>query len=113
MMVCSAWIDSFDLVPPLGARLLPKLPAGFGSVARSMPLGLMFGRPGPPFSRAISSRPADASSDRHYANELGFIENTLALKFKDLGLQPSAAWRSGGGVQGLFKLDQIIGNDQA
>ena len=42
--------------PP--APLLPELPGGFGSVACSMPLGLMFGltSAGPPFSRAISSR---------------------------------------------------------
>ena len=39
-------------------RCSPELPGGFGSVACSMPLGLMFGRPGPPFSRAISSRSA-------------------------------------------------------
>ena len=34
----------------------PALDGGFGSVARSMPLGLIFGRPDPPLSRAISSR---------------------------------------------------------
>src|ERR1700676_4808567 len=42
------------LAPP--TALLARPPAGFGSVAFSMPLGLMFGRPDPPLSRAISSR---------------------------------------------------------
>jgi len=37
-------------------RRSPLLAGGFGSVAWSIPLGLMCGRPGPPFSRAISSR---------------------------------------------------------
>ena len=37
---------------------LPEPPGRFGSVPRSMPLGLMFGRPGPPFNRATSSRSA-------------------------------------------------------
>ena len=35
---------------------LPVGGGGLGSVALSMPLGLIFGRPGPPLSRAISSR---------------------------------------------------------
>ena len=40
------------------AALIAGPPRRLGSVACSMPLGLMFGRPGPPFSRAISSRSA-------------------------------------------------------
>ena len=41
---------------PLPRRRSSGMPAGFGSVAWSMPLGLIFGRPDPPLSRAISSR---------------------------------------------------------
>jgi hypothetical protein len=55
LTIFSSWIVSFDLVLP---RLPPPSPAGlsgFGSVAFSMPLGLIFGRRGPPFRRAISS----------------------------------------------------------
>src|SRR6266446_5742627 len=54
-MVCSSWIASFAVLPPPFGRPSPRGP-GFGSVALSIPLGLIFGRPDPPFSRAISSR---------------------------------------------------------
>src|SRR5439155_3381534 len=46
---------SFDVLLPFG-RGSPPASDGFGSVALSMPLGLIFGRPDPPLSRAISSR---------------------------------------------------------
>jgi hypothetical protein len=51
LTVFSSWIVSFDFVSP---RLPPPSPgglSGFGSVAFS--LGLIFGRRGPPFRRAI------------------------------------------------------------
>src|SRR5438034_10099317 len=53
-MVCSSWIASFAVLPPPFGRPSPRGP-GFASVALSIPLGLIFGRPDPPFSRAISS----------------------------------------------------------
>ena len=56
LTVRSSSIESFDLLPPVGRGSLPALDDGFGSVALSIPLGLMFGRRGPPLSRAISSR---------------------------------------------------------
>ena len=43
-------------LPPFCRGSLPVGGGGLGSVALSMPLGLIFGRPGPPLSRAISSR---------------------------------------------------------
>src|SRR5580658_470864 len=52
----SSSIESFERVSPRGRRAVPG--GGFGSVACSIPLGLMFGRGGPPLSRAISSRSA-------------------------------------------------------
>ena len=45
----SSSIDSFDLVLPRGR--LGGLSGGFRSLACSMPLGLICGRPGPPLSR--------------------------------------------------------------
>jgi hypothetical protein len=53
LAIRSSLIVSFERVQPLGG-FLPF--GGFGSVLRSMLLGLMLGRPGPPLSRAISLR---------------------------------------------------------
>jgi hypothetical protein len=56
----SSSIDNFERVLPRRRRSPPEPPGGSGSVACSMPLGLLFGltfgRGGPPLSRAISSR---------------------------------------------------------
>jgi hypothetical protein len=54
--VRSSSIASLERVLPRGRFRLLELPGG--SVPSSMPLGLRFGRPGPPLSRAISSRRA-------------------------------------------------------
>jgi hypothetical protein len=51
-------IDSFERVLP--RRRSFELPGGFGLLACSMPLGLIFGRGGPPLSRAISSSAAQS-----------------------------------------------------
>jgi hypothetical protein len=67
-MVRSSSIASFDRVLPLTRFRSPQLPGGFGSVARSMPLGLRFGRPGPPLSRVISSRSV-ATNRRNLNNQ--------------------------------------------
>ena len=56
LTIRSSSIESFERVSPRGRRAVPG--GGFGSVACSIPLGLMFGRGGPPLSRAISSRSA-------------------------------------------------------
>jgi hypothetical protein len=54
-MIFSSWIVSFDFVLPRLRCPSPAGLSGFGSVAFSMPLGLRFGRRGPPLRRAISS----------------------------------------------------------
>jgi hypothetical protein len=46
LTIRSSSIESFERVSPRVRRSLPG--GGFGSVAYSMPLGLMFGRGGPP-----------------------------------------------------------------
>ena len=59
LTIRSSSIESFDLLLPFDRGSPPAVGGGFGSVALSIPLGLlglMFGRPGPPLSRAISSR---------------------------------------------------------
>jgi hypothetical protein len=45
----SSSIESFDLVLPFGRGSPPDAGGGCGSVALSIPLGLIFGRPGPTF----------------------------------------------------------------
>ena len=51
LTIRSSWIDSFDRVLPRPRRCPPERSGGFGSVALSMPLGLIFGRPDPAFER--------------------------------------------------------------
>jgi hypothetical protein len=83
--VRSSWIDSFDVLLPF-RRGSPRAVGGaFGSVALSIPLGLMFGRPGPPLSRAISSRCA-ATVRRSSATSSNSFSTKL---FKSLGEKSS------------------------
>jgi hypothetical protein len=60
LILRSSLIDNFERVLPRRRRSWRESPGGFGSLACSMPLGLLFGlrfgRGGPPLSRAISSR---------------------------------------------------------
>jgi hypothetical protein len=56
LTVRSSSIDSFDVLLPFRCGSPPALGGSLGSVALSIPLGLMFGLPDPSLSRAISSR---------------------------------------------------------
>src|SRR5580698_2842378 len=89
-------IDNFERVLPRRCRSWPEPPAGFGSVACSMPLGwifgLMFGRPGPPLSRAISSRWAATV----LSSAATFSKSFRTKSFSLAGVRPSIS--SGGGM---------------
>jgi hypothetical protein len=61
--VRSSWIESFDVLLPFGRGAPPVAGGGFGSVPLSIPLGLIFGRPGPPLSRAILPNTVIVSDD--------------------------------------------------
>ena len=79
MTVRSSWIESFEVLPPFCRGSLPVGGGGLGSVALSMPLGLIFGRPGPPLSRAISSRCA-ATVRRNSATYTNFVVQDLVIR---------------------------------
>lgn len=53
------------------------------------------------------TKPSDESK-LHYAKESARIGSTLKAAWERLGIYPSAEWFSGGGVQGLFRLDRAI-----
>jgi hypothetical protein len=92
----SSSIDNFERVLARRRRSWPEPPAGFGSVACSMPLGLlfglMFGRPGPPLSRAISSRWAATV----LSSAATFSKSFRTKSFSSAGVRPSIS--SGGGM---------------
>jgi hypothetical protein len=56
---------------------------------------------------------ADWESNVHYQKESARIIGIIEKCWERMGLEPSVWWHSGGGIQGLFKLDRVIGNDQA
>ncbi len=91
----SSSITSFARAPPRRRRS-PDLSAGRASLAFSMPLGLTFafmsGRPGPPFSRAISS-PNPATIRRSSAPSSKCFDTRL---FSSAG--ESASMSSGGDI---------------
>lgn len=57
--------------------------------------------------------PYDWLSELHYQKENERLGKMREAAWDRLGVEPDAQWSSGGGVQGLFRLDRIIGNDQA
>jgi hypothetical protein len=91
LTVRSSSIDSFDVLLPFRRGVPPVGGDAFGSVALSIPLGLMFGRPGPPLSRVISSRCAETVR-RNSATSSNSFSTKL---FKPLGEKSS---RSAGGT---------------
>src|SRR5437660_3249743 len=52
--------------------------------------------------------PPSDQSKLHYAKESERIANTLKAAWERLRIYPSAMWFSGGGTQGLFRLDREI-----
>lgn len=56
---------------------------------------------------------ADWESNVHYQKESARIIGIVEKCWERMGLEPSVWWHSGAGIQGLFKLDRVIGNDQA
>jgi hypothetical protein len=57
--------------------------------------------------------PPSDESKLHYAKESARIGSTLKAAWEKLGVYPSAEWFSGGGVQGLFRLDRAIAPERA
>jgi hypothetical protein len=80
-----------DVLLPFRRVSPPAVRGVFGSVALSIPLGLMFGRPGPPLRRVISSRCA-ATVRRSSATSSNSFSTKL---FKSPGEKSS---RSAGGT---------------
>lgn len=56
---------------------------------------------------------ADWQSRVHYEHESERIFAVLESAWERLGIKPDAQWHTGAGIQGLFRLDRTIGNDQA
>ncbi len=101
LTVRSSWIDSFDVLLPFRRVSPPAVRGVFGSVALSIPLGLMFGRPGPPLRRVISSRCA-ATVRRSSATSSNSFSTKL---FKSPGEKSS---RSAGGTIPTRKFNSCI-----